>query len=201
MSAHAPVLLDETTALIAPGADKTYVDATFGAGGYSRAWLEAARCTVWGIDRDPEAVARGRALEQASEGRFHMVEGPFSAIAELVPAQPVHGIAFDLGVSSPQIDTPERGFSFRLDGPLDMRMGRDGESAADVVNGATEEELEHIIRTLGEERYARRIARAIVRARPIARTLELAEIVRRAVPPAHDGIDPATRTFQACACT
>jgi len=194
------VLLDAVIEVLRPRDGGIYVDATFGGGGYSRALLDAAACTVWGIDRDPEAVARGADLARRSGGRLSVIEGRFGDMERLLGARGVDGVAFDLGVSSPQIDTPERGFSFRADGPLDMRMGQTGESAADLVNRAGERELAAIIHELGEERRARRVARAIVaarRERPIARTGELAAIVRAVVPASADGIDPATRTFQA----
>ncbi len=195
--AHIPVLLEEVLDVLAPRADALYIDGTFGVGGYSRAILDAAPCRVVAIDRDPEAVARGRALEAAYGPRFAIREGSFGTLDAAVPPASAQGVALDLGVSSPQIDDPARGFSFRADGPLDMRMGTDGPTAADLVNGAEERELARIISIYGEERHASRIARAIVAARPLARTAELADIVRRAVPRAHDGIDPATRTFQA----
>lgn len=200
---HIPVLLAEVLAALAPVDGGVYVDGTFGAGGYTRALLDAAECRVWAIDRDPEAIERGRALAAAYDGRLTLVEGRFGEMDALLQAggmDRVDGVALDIGVSSPQIDTPERGFSFRHDGPLDMRMGRDGPSAADVVNTAEADELADIIHRLGEERMARRVARAVVQARaeaPIAGTARLAEIVRSAVPKSRDGIDPATRTFQA----
>lgn len=195
---HVPVLLDEVVAALAPHDGATYVDGTFGAGGYSKALLEAAQCRVVGIDRDPEAVARGAALAARYEGRLRVVEGRFGDMARFLGGEKVAGVALDLGVSSPQLDDPERGFSFRADGPLDMRMGRDGKSAADLVNTESEEKLAEIIREYGEERFARRIARAIVARRPIFRTGELAAIVRDAIPRRDpSGIDPATRTFQA----
>lgn len=195
---HVPVLLDEVVAALAPHDGATYVDGTFGAGGYSKALLEAAQCRVVGIDRDPEAAARGAALAARYEGRLRVVEGRFGDMARFLGGEKVAGVALDLGVSSPQLDDPERGFSFRADGPLDMRMGRDGKSAADLVNTESEEKLAEIIREYGEERFARRIARAIVARRPIFRTGELAAIVRDAIPRRDpSGIDPATRTFQA----
>lgn len=131
---HVPVLLDEVVAALAPHDGATYVDGTFGAGGYSKALLEAAQCRVVGIDRDPEAVARGAALAARYEGRLRVVEGKFGDMARFLGGEKVDGVALDLGVSSPQLEDPERGFSFRTDGPLDMRMGRDGKSAADLVN-------------------------------------------------------------------
>jgi 16S rRNA (cytosine1402-N4)-methyltransferase len=195
---HVPVLVDEVVAVLAPRDGATYVDGTFGAGGYSAALLEAAQCRVLGIDRDPQAMARGAALAARYAGRLHLIEGRFGDMARLIGREKVAGVALDLGVSSPQIDDPERGFSFRADGPLDMRMGREGDSAADLVNTASEAQLADIIREYGEERFARRIAHAIVERRPITRTGELAAIVRAAIPHRDAaGIDPATRTFQA----
>ncbi|MGE0716453.1 MAG: 16S rRNA (cytosine(1402)-N(4))-methyltransferase RsmH [Alphaproteobacteria bacterium] len=200
---HTPVLLREVVDVLAPRDGGIYVDGTFGGGGYSAAILAAARCRVLGIDRDPAAIARGRDLAAASEGRLTLIEGRFGDMDALADAHAVRaadGVALDLGVSSPQIDTPERGFSFRFDGPLDMRMGEDGPTAADIVETSDERTLADLIFRYGEERHARRVASAIVAARlrqPITRTGELAEIVRRAVPRAKDGIDPATRTFQA----
>ncbi|CAO3407276.1 16S rRNA (cytosine(1402)-N(4))-methyltransferase RsmH [Azospirillum largimobile] len=201
---HIPVLLDEVIAALAPHDGGLYVDGTFGAGGYSRALLRSASCRVIGIDRDPAAIERGRALAQEFPGRLEVIEGRFGDMGRLLAdhgVDKVDGVALDVGVSSPQIDEPERGFSFRFDGPLDMRMGRDGPTAADVVNTADEAELADIIYHLGEERMARRVARAIVAARreaPIERTARLAEIIRSVVPKGKgDGIDPATRSFQA----
>ncbi|WP_340115395.1 16S rRNA (cytosine(1402)-N(4))-methyltransferase RsmH [Pelagibius sp. 7325] len=210
---HRPVLLKEVLDALAPRDGAIYVDGTFGAGGYSRAILDAADCTVWGIDRDKAAVARGHKLAEQYAGRLHMVEGCFGDMVDLLADRltaPLAGIALDLGVSSMQLDEAERGFSFRADGPLDMRMeGPTAEgrpSAAEVVNTLPESELADIIYTYGEERRARQVARAIVAARaerPLARTGELAELVRAVVkaPPGKRGgpkaIDPATRTFQA----
>jgi len=196
---HLPVLLAEIVAAVAPRDGDLIVDGTFGRGGYARGLLAAADCRVVGIDRDPEAVAEGRRLEAEQPGRFRIVEGRFGAMDDLI-GEAVDGIVLDLGVSSPQIDDPARGFSFRADGPLDMRMGRDGATAADLVNSMAEDDLANVIFDFGEERLSRRVARAIVAARKdarIERTLQLAEIVRRVVPRSKDGIDPATRTFQA----
>ncbi len=200
---HIPVLLDEVIDALVPRDDAVYVDGTFGGGGYSEALLNAAHCRVFGLDRDPEAVQRGRALAARYGERLRIVEGRFGDMAQLlasVNTYPVAGIALDLGVSSTQLDTPERGFSFRFDGPLDMRMSGAGESAADLVATMSESDLAGVIGAFGEERFARRIARAINAARqrrPIQRTTELAEIVRAVVPQTEPGQDPATRTFQA----
>jgi 16S rRNA (cytosine1402-N4)-methyltransferase len=200
---HVPVLLEAVLGALAPRDDAVYVDGTFGAGGYSEALLAAAHCRVIGIDRDPEAVRRGHELAERHRGRLKIIEGRFGEMAELLPpvnADPIAGVALDLGVSSMQLDTPERGFSFRFDGPLDMRMSGAGESAADLVAALPETELAELIRVLGEERFARRVAHAITAARqrrPIRRTAELADIVRTAIPRPEPGQDPATRTFQA----
>ena len=203
---HKPVMLAEVIGALAPTRGEHYVDATFGAGGYSRAILAAAECSLTGLDRDPDAVTIGRELEAESAGRFTMLDGTFGGMADLLASIGVghtDGVAFDLGVSSPQLDDGDRGFSFAAHGPLDMRMSRAGRSAADFVNTADEATLAEIIRTYGEERFARRIASAIVRARserPIERTEHLAAVVVSAVPAAsarRQQIHPATRTFQA----
>jgi len=197
---HTPVLLAEILSALAPHDGADYVDGTFGRGGYAEAILKSADCRVWGIDRDPEAISAGERLAARYPGRLTVIEGRFGAMDQLMAQRgikQVDGIALDLGVSSPQIDNANRGFSFRQDGPLDMRMEGRGPTAADIVNGASESELADIIFRFGEERRARAVARAIVRARPLTRTFELADVVRRAVPRAADGIDPATRTFQA----
>ncbi len=201
-----PVLVEAVIDVLAPRDDALYVDGTFGAGGYSGALLAAANCSVVAIDRDPDAVRRGRELARAHGGRLTIIEGNFGDMERLLASPgsmtpaPIAGIALDLGVSSIQLDTAERGFSFRFDGPLDMRMSGDGQTAADLVATLAESDLARLIREFGEERFARRIARAIAAARrrqPIGRTLELAHIVRTAVPKAEPGLDPATRTFQA----
>jgi 16S rRNA (cytosine1402-N4)-methyltransferase len=200
---HVPVLLNAVLAALAPRDNVVYVDGTFGGGGYSEALLAAAHCRVFGIDRDPEAVQRGRVLAERYGERLRILEGRFGDMAQLLASMntnPVAGIALDLGVSSTQLDAPERGFSFRFDGPLDMRMSGAGQSAADLVATLSESDLAEVIRALGEERFARRIARAINTARqrrPIRRTIELAEIVRAVIPQSEPGQDPATRTFQA----
>jgi 16S rRNA (cytosine1402-N4)-methyltransferase len=200
---HVPVLADAVRDALTPRDDAVYVDGTFGGGGYSEALLAAARCRVFAIDRDPEAVRRGRELAVRYAGSLRILEGRFGDMARLLApltTEPIAGIALDLGVSSIQLDTPERGFSFRVDGPLDMRMSGDGQSAADLVAMLSEVDLAELIRGLGEERFARRVARAINTARqrrPIRRTTELADIVRAAIPKSEPGQDPATRTFQA----
>jgi 16S rRNA (cytosine1402-N4)-methyltransferase len=197
MSGHVPVMLDEVLAELAPKNGGRYIDGTFGGGGYSRAILEAADCSVLGIDRDPDAIARGQALVAQFAGRLTLVQAEFSRMDEF--AEPSDGVVLDLGVSSFQFDEPARGFSFREDGPLDMRMAKSGQSAADFVNSADARTLTEVIARLGEERHARRIARAIIAARPITRTAELAEIVSEALGPQAQrfAIHPATRTFQA----
>ncbi len=202
---HVPVMLAEVVAALIPHAGGRYVDATFGGGGYSAAILDQADCTVWAIDRDPVAVKTGRARAECYDGRLTILHGRFgdmSTLLQQAAVDMVDGIALDLGLSSLQLGDAERGFSFRTDGPLDMRMegGNGGLSAADVVNTAEEKILTDIIWRLGEERFARRIASAIVKQRvtdPIRRTHQLAEIIRSVVPHARDRIDPSTRTFQA----
>jgi 16S rRNA (cytosine1402-N4)-methyltransferase len=200
---HIPVLVRPVIDFLKIHDGGVYVDATFGAGGYARAILAAANCKVIGIDRDPNAIALGQPLLQATNGRLTLIEDQFSnldAVACEAGFDAVDGVVLDLGVSSMQIDTAERGFSFRLDGPLDMRMGGDGPSAADVVNAAGERDLANIIFILGEERHSRAVARAIVKARalaPIRTTAALAEIVASVVRSRPGDIHPATRTFQA----
>ncbi len=200
---HVPVMVLEVTEALAPADGEVFVDATFGAGGYAQALMDAAHCRVIGIDRDPVAVALGADVAARYQCRLQVVQGRFADMEALLAARSlvaVNGVAFDLGVSSPQLEDPARGFSFSHDGPLDMRMGQDGPSAADFVNAASEAVLADIIARYGEERRARAVARAIVRARseaPIERTGRLAEIVARVVRRGADGIHPATRTFQA----
>ena len=205
-SAHRPVLLGAVLEALSPRDGGIYIDGTFGAGGYTRAILAAADCTVWAIDRDPSALAGAERLKRDYPNKLHAVAGCFGDMERLLRRRGLaaaDGVAFDLGVSSMQLDRAERGFSFRFDGPLDMRMGGGGPTAADLVNTMAETDLAELIRRYGEERQARVIARAIVRERaraPITRTLALAEIVRAALGAAgrgRDGIDPATRTFQA----
>ncbi len=200
---HAPVMLAEVVAALAPRDGGIYVDGTFGRGGYSEAILAAAATTVFGIDRDPAAITFGAELARRYGGRLRMLHGCFGDMCQLMQSagiERVDGVALDLGVSSAQLDEAARGFSFRFDGPLDMRMGLDGESAADLVNEAPEGDLARIIRDYGDERHARRIARAIVTARaerPLLTTTDLATIVRGVVHATPGGIDPATRTFMA----
>jgi 16S rRNA (cytosine1402-N4)-methyltransferase len=205
---HVPVMLTEVLAALAPRDGGTYVDGTFGAGGYARSILDAADCAVLAIDRDRTAIEAGRAIAARYDGRLTLIEGRFSEMVDLLDGHgidAVDGVTLDLGVSSMQIDDPDRGFSFRFDGPLDMRMegaGSARESAADVVNTYGERDLSRLISVLGEERHARRIARAIVEARaarPFTRTAELAGLVWDLAGAAarRERIHPATRTFQA----
>ena len=199
---HTPVLLREVVTALAPFDGGTYLDATFGNGGYSEAILTAAACSVIAIDRDPDAIARGARLAETHGARLQLREGCFSQMRDLAgPATSFDGIAFDLGVCSTQLDQAERGFSFRLDGPLDMRMSKSGDSAADIVMRLDEKALAAILWDYGEERASRRIARAIVRARdeePITTTGGLAAIIHGVMPAPRQGQpDSATRSFQA----
>jgi 16S rRNA (cytosine1402-N4)-methyltransferase len=200
LARHIPVLAPRVVEFLAPRDGSLIIDGTFGAGGYTRALLAAAQCRVIGIDRDQSAIALGADLVEEAGGRLSLVEDPFSALAAAVNGAQADGVVFDLGVSSMQLDTPERGFSFRTEGPLDMRMGGEGPSAADVVMRASERDLSRVIGELGEERFARAVARAISAARaqaPITTTTQLAEIVARVVHAKPGEIHPATRTFQA----
>lgn len=194
---HKPVMLPEVLEKLSPQDQETYIDATFGAGGYSRAILEKADCYVVALDRDPDAQERSQTLQKDFPKRFTFIPGRFGQMAEVVPEKQYDGIVFDLGVSSPQLDEANRGFSFKVEGPLDMRMEKTGLSAADVVNTYGEKEIADILWTYGEERRSRAIARAIVEKRPLKTTQELAEIVRPIVGFERPGFDPATRTFQA----
>jgi 16S rRNA (cytosine1402-N4)-methyltransferase len=200
---HIPVMLPQVLRHLAPSDGEQILDGTFGGGGYSAAILAAASCTVWAIDRDPAAIARGAALAARFPGRLQLVEGRFGDMVDLLAARQVHaldGIVLDLGVSSFQLDEPARGFSFRADGPLDMRMAAAGPTAADLVNTLPEAELADTLFRLGEERHARRIAKTIVASRAaaaIATTAQLAAIIRGVVPADRSGLDPATRSFQA----
>jgi 16S rRNA (cytosine1402-N4)-methyltransferase len=198
---HIPVLLDEVVAALAPAPGETHVDGTFGAGGYTRAILSKGAARVFAFDRDPEAIQYGETLAASSGGRLTLVPERFSRMRQALAdrgVERVDGVTLDVGVSSMQLDQAERGFSFQADGPADMRMSREGESAADFLNHADEAEIADVIFALGEEPKARRIARAIVAARPIGRTAQLAGIVRKAAG-YNPGMkkDPATRTFQA----
>jgi len=200
LARHVPVLARRVVDWLGVHGDGFYIDATFGAGGYTRAILETPGAHVIGIDRDQAAIAQGAALVDEARGRLELVEDRFSNLATIAgDSAAADGIVFDLGVSSMQLDEAARGFSFRLDGPLDMRMGHDGPSAADVVARAGERDLAAIIASLGEENHARAIARAIVKARSeraIETTRALAEIVARVVHARESAIHPATRTFQ-----
>jgi 16S rRNA (cytosine1402-N4)-methyltransferase len=203
LARHIPVLAATAVEWLAVRSGGTYLDATFGGGGYTRAILQTSGARVIAIDRDSDAIAAGALLEHEAHGRLTLTEGVFShldAIAARHGATAVDGVVLDVGVSSMQIDNAARGFSFRLDGPLDMRMGRSGASAADVVARASERQLATIIAVLGEERHARAIARAVVKVRgehPIETTRALADVVAKVVRAHESAIHPATRTFQA----
>lgn len=200
--AHKPVMLKEMLEYLAPKDGGIYVDGTFGAGGYSRAILSAAKCRVYAIDRDPSTKKFAEVLSREFPDRFVWIFGNFADMCDLLSEygiSSVDGVVLDLGVSSMQLDTPERGFSFSKDAPLDMRMSGEGISAADVINNADPEELADIFYYYGEERAARKVAHAIVAARqlqPISRTVQLAEIIRSAVPVKHGKTHPATKSFQ-----
>jgi 16S rRNA (cytosine1402-N4)-methyltransferase len=200
---HIPVLGREVLAWLQPRESGIYVDATFGAGGYSRAILKTPQTRVIGIDRDRTAILGGFELVEHSNGRLTLIEDRFSNLAEVCRAQGVglvDGVVMDIGVSSMQLDQAARGFSFRGDGPLDMRMGQTGPTAADVIATASEADLANIIYIFGEERHSRGIARAIVAARkqePIVSTRALADLVGKIVRSKPGDIHPATRTFQA----
>ena len=201
---HIPVMLSEVIDALEPKDGEHFIDGTFGAGGYTRGLLESARCSVLAIDRDPGAARFARVLESDFPGRLKFVLGRYAEmrdIAEREDIAAVDGVTLDLGVSSMQLDEPERGFSFIQAGPLDMRMGGEGPTASDLVNTLPERDLAAIIATLGEEKRARAITRAIVERRakaPIERTGELADIVARVLGRRHDETKhPATRTFQA----
>lgn len=197
---HIPVLLDEVLDALAIAPGETHVDGTYGAGGYSRA-MAARGAHVVAIDRDPDAIAEGRARIAREGGDIRLLEGPFSAMEPLLAEAGlglVNGVTLDIGVSSMQLDRAERGFSFQADGPLDMRMSQAGMTAAEFLNTAPEEAIADVIYRYGEEPRSRRVARAIVAARPLERTGELAAVVRRALGyKPQDKKDPATRIFQA----
>jgi 16S rRNA (cytosine1402-N4)-methyltransferase len=202
-AAHIPVLGHEAVAHLAPREGGVYVDATFGAGGYTRSILAVPGTRVIAIDRDQTAIAGGAELVAQAAGRLTLVEDRFSNLADVCASQGVEavdGVVMDVGVSSMQLDQAGRGFSFRLDGPLDMRMGQSGPTAADVVARASEAQLADILYLLGEERQSRRIARAVVADRqetPFTTTRALADLVGRVVRSKPNEIHPATRTFQA----
>jgi len=197
---HVPVLLNEVLAALSPLAGARIIDGTFGAGGYSRALLEAG-ASVIGIDRDPSVRPYVEALSADFPDRFRFLAGTFSELDTLAAEHgPVDGVVLDIGVSSMQLDEAERGFSFMRDGPLDMRMGASGTSAADLVNTLETEDLANLLYAFGEERKSRRIAQFIVAAReaaPIATTLELARIIEKAIGRKPGDAHPATRSFQA----
>ena len=203
LARHIPVLSRPAVKFLNVRDGGIYVDATFGGGGYSREILQHATCQVIGIDRDPSAVAGGADLVRLSQGRLVLFQRRFSELREVVSSAgyaQVDGVVFDLGVSSMQLDHPARGFSFRHDAPLDMRMGEEGATALDVLAAVSEQDLARIIAVLGEERHARAIARALVHLRastPIRSTRTLAEAVAAVVHGRPGGIHPATRTFQA----
>ena len=203
MTAHVPVMLDEMLEMMEPRDGAVYVDGTFGAGGYSHALLDAADCRVLAIDRDPSAVDDGRALMARSSGRLEIIAGRFGEADRLLSQrgiEAVDGCTLDLGISSAQLDDSLRGFSFKADGPLDMRMESRGQTAAEIIRDMDEASLARLLKDFGDERRARRIARAMVEERqraPITRTSELAALVRRYVRRSNDGLDPAARTFLA----
>ena len=200
MARHIPVLRDEVVAALAPAAGQVVIDGTFGAGGYSRAILDEGAAVV-AIDRDPDAIANGQAMVAEFAGRLILVAGQFSRLDQWAASAghaQVDGVTLDIGVSSMQLDQAERGFAFSLDGPLDMRMQQDGETASEWIDRSSESDIADTLYLYGEERQSRRVARAIVAARPITRTGELAAVVRKALghrPGAPK--DPATRSFQA----
>lgn len=200
---HVSVMLSEVVAALGPRDGEVFADGTFGGGGYTRAILSAASCSVYGIDRDPDAIARGRSMESEFAPRLKLVHGAFGDMQALLEAEGVSaldGVTLDLGVSSDQIDRPERGFSFQSDGPLDMRMSGHGLSAADVVNSYEPDEIANILWLYGEEKRSRAIAKAIIAARAeqaLTRTAELAQVCQSVLGRGHDGLHPATRTFQA----
>jgi 16S rRNA (cytosine1402-N4)-methyltransferase len=200
---HIPVLLDEAIAALCPRSDGVYLDGTFGAGGYARKLLETPGARVIALDRDPDAIARGAELVAESNGRLTLVASRFGELdkaARSVGVEALDGVVLDIGVSSMQIDQAERGFSFRFDGPLDMRMEQTGRSAADILNTADDEEIADILHFYGEERLARRITRAIMEDRqkaPFTTTRQLASLLERIIFTKPNQIHPATRTFQA----
>ena len=196
---HFPVMLPEVLAALKPADNELYVDATFGNGGYSEALLNAANCKVIALDRDPNVKARADEFKAKYGSRFEFRAGQFGNFAQLI-SENINGAVFDIGVSSMQLDNSERGFSFAKDAPLDMRMSCNGTSAADLVNTLSEQQLADILYKYGEERKSRQIAAKIVAARkisPIVSTKQLAELISTVVHKSPNGIDPATRSFQA----
>jgi 16S rRNA (cytosine1402-N4)-methyltransferase len=199
---HVPVLLKEVLDALHVRENGLYLDGTFGAGGYTQAILETPGARVLAFDRDPDAIAAGQALVEKYEGRLMLEHARFSTCVEVAQRRGLSafdGATFDIGVSSMQLDEAARGFSFRFEGPLDMRMSQEGRSAADIVNEASAEEIADILYHYGEERASRRIARAIVNdrvAKPYTTTRELAELIGRLIPARPQDIHPATRTFQ-----
>ena len=204
-SRHIPVLLSEVLEALRPEDGESFIDGTFGAGGYTRAILSAAQCQVLALDRDPGAIADGAALVEEFSPRLRLAESEFGVLDEVAAREhfaPADGVVLDIGVSSMQLDEADRGFSFQADGPLDMRMSRSGLTAADVVNTFEESEIADILFRFGEEHRSRAVARAIVRRRveaPFVRTIDLADVVTRALGGRRGDqkIHPATRTFQA----
>ncbi len=199
---HFPVMLNEMINILQPKKDAIYIDATFGGGSYSKAILSTTKCKVWGIDRDPDAIKRGKEIIKDFPS-LSLLQGDFAQLEKLANEnniQSLDGIVIDLGVSSFQLDEAERGFSFRFDAPLDMRMSKSGKTAADLVNQLSETELTNIFWYYGEERFSRRIARSIVKNRkntPFKTTYQLANLINRIIPSKKNKINPATRSFQA----
>ncbi len=196
---HIPVLMAEVLQALDPQDDEVIVDGTFGAGGYSRAIMDAAQCSLIAFDRDPHVAGHVETTQKKYGERFTFKQARFGAMEAVLGEQAIDGIVLDIGVSSMQIDEAERGFSFRFDGTLDMRMSGEGISAADIVNNEDEKEIARILWEYGEERASRRIARAIVSAReeePITTTGQLKNIIHKVMPVRHNQIDPATRSFQ-----
>ncbi len=202
-TSHTPVMLKEVLEQLQPKSGEVYIDGTFGAGGYSKAILNSADCVLYGIDQDPAVEEFANRLKKEYGSRFKFIAGNFSELNELMSAQNilrVDGIVLDLGVSSMQLETPDRGFSFMHNGRLDMRMSKTGSDAYNFINSSTEEEIANVIYNYGGETKSRRIAKKIIEKRkvaPIETTLELADIVRSVVKKGKSKIDPATRTFQA----
>jgi 16S rRNA (cytosine1402-N4)-methyltransferase len=196
---HKPVMLEEVLSYLDPLEGKTYVDGTFGGGGYTKALLDSSVCYVIACDRDPDAIERAKSLKQLYQNRLEIIHSSFSGYKDHLRS-PVDGLVVDLGVSSYQLDQEERGFSFRFDAPLDMRMSKEGLSAYDVIQTYAEKDLADIIYHYGEERASRRIAKAIVLERkknPITTTKQLANLIKSVIPFTKEGIHPATLTFQA----